>query len=81
MAGHTEPTIAINGHVLTEGQAMIVRCAVEAFASDLAENGLGDDDDGMAVTDRYQRRLAEIRRFIFDVNRDADAAGSQDGAA
>ena len=60
----TEPQITINGHALTPAQSMTVRCAIENFASSL-EKGLGDDDDGKAMTAAYQARIEEIRRMIF----------------
>ena len=62
----TEPTITINGHVLSEGQAMTIRVAIEAFASELVSEGLGDDEHGKRMVDLYVLRINEIRRFIFE---------------
>lgn len=59
-----EPSITINGVPLTVGQAMTVRCAIESFATTL-EDGLGDDEEGRAMTAAYQARINELRAMIF----------------
>jgi hypothetical protein len=56
-----EPIITINGTLLSSAQAMTVRCAIESFASDLAWNGLGDDDVGRGICEKYIARIREIR--------------------
>lgn len=65
-AATTEPTITINGHVLTIGQAMTVRCAIEAFATDLSD-GLGDDPHGQRMTIGYMQRINDIRKMMQNV--------------
>lgn len=61
-----EPTVTINGKRLTEAQAMTVRVAIEHFASDLREEGLGGDEHGKTMTAAYLARISEIRRLIFN---------------
>lgn len=61
--------ININGRELSEPQAMTVRVAIEAFASDLAEpNHLGDDAHAKSMTTEYLARIDEIRDLIFGDN-------------
>ena len=60
-----EPSIFINGVKLFEGQAMSLRVAVEVFISYLIENGLGDDEHGIAMKKLYLERLGEIRHLMF----------------
>ena len=55
----TEARITVNGHLLTQGQTMTIRCAIEAFAAELrANNEVGD------IAALYIERIKEIRRFI-----------------
>ena len=61
MSAFTEPAMTINGVALTIAQAMTVRVALEAFAADLAERGLGDDAHGIAMTEGYLRAIRDIR--------------------
>lgn len=60
-----EPSIFINGIKLFEAQAMSLRVAVEVFISDLMEDGLGDDEHGIAMKKSYLERLGEIRDLMF----------------
>jgi len=60
-----EAIIVINGQQLTEAQAATVRVALEGFASDLHNDGLGDDDHGKAMTKIYQDRISEIRKPLY----------------
>ena len=60
-----EAAITINGHALTFGQSMTVRCALENMSMSLALNGLGDDDGGRATDAAYQSRIDEIRDMIY----------------
>jgi len=62
-----EPIITIWGHELSIGQSMTIRVAIESFASDLMENGLGDDDLGKRMTEEYMKRIEEIRELIIGV--------------
>ena len=59
-----EALITINGSALTPGQAMTIRVAIETFAIDLADNGLGDDPHGQAMTSGYLKAIQEIRRMM-----------------
>lgn len=56
-----EPTITVNGVLLSEGQAMTVRVALESFAIDLTENGLGSDEHGRKMTEGYLTCIVGIR--------------------
>jgi hypothetical protein len=61
-----EPIITVNGHKLTEAQAMTVRVAIESFAAMLAEDGaLGADEHARALTDLYKTRLAQIQIAMY----------------
>jgi hypothetical protein len=60
-----EPDITINGVPCTTAMAMTLRVAIEHFASDLRENGLGEDETGRAICQGYLARIDEIRRLIF----------------
>ncbi len=60
-----EPLITIWDKELTIGQSMTVRVAIESFASDLQENGLGDDEHGKRMVEAYLNNIDEIRRLIF----------------
>lgn len=55
-----EPTITVNGSLLTVGQAMTVRVALGAFALDLRTDGLGDDQHGTDITRAYLVRIKEV---------------------
>jgi hypothetical protein len=61
-----EPTITINGQVCTDAMAMTIRVALEGFAMDLKEHGLGDDVHGKTMVQLYQARIDEIRKLIFN---------------
>ena len=62
-----EPRININGERLTDGEAMTVRAAIEAFAADLTsddpEAGTGD----VKMNQGYLMCIQEIRRMLFNV--------------
>jgi hypothetical protein len=59
-----EPEIIINGHKITESMAMAIRVAIEIFAFDLCENGLGNDELGKEMTKLYLDRINEIRKVM-----------------
>ena len=59
-----EPEIIINGQNVGPGCAMTIRVAIEVFASDLIENGLGDDEMGKDMTKAYRERIDDIRRAM-----------------
>jgi hypothetical protein len=59
----TEPTIVINGRILTQNQAMTVRVALASFGAMLAEPdalGVGDEAEGLA--EFYKTQLAQVQR-------------------
>lgn len=58
------PGDTYTGHVLSDAQAMTVRCAVETFAVSLTLNGLGDNKLGRDICAGYLARIAEIRQFL-----------------
>lgn len=62
----SEAAITINGHALTVGQSMTVRCAIEGFASSLSDGGLGDDEHGRRMTEGYLARIREIRGMVVN---------------
>jgi hypothetical protein len=55
-----EAEITINGAKLTETESMTVRVAIDTLANVLAE-GLGFENDGIALTDRYMTSLSRIQ--------------------
>ena len=59
-----EPTITINGTTLTTGQAMTMRVALESFAIDLRDHGLGDDDHGVRMVRGYLAAVEVIHELI-----------------
>ena len=63
--GVDEPEIIINGTRLTIGQAYTLRVAVSSFATELKNEGLGDDAHGVAMTAGYLARLNEIFKLML----------------
>lgn len=61
----SEPCITINGVTLTTGQAMTVCVALELFAFSLTGEGMGDDEQGRAMTQGYLNAIREIHRLMF----------------
>lgn len=55
-----EAEIIINGHVLTLGEAMAVRVAVESFVMELRGEGLGEDETGKELTRLYLQSLDRV---------------------
>lgn len=61
-----EPTITINGQMLTKGQAMAVRVAITNFHDDMHKaDTLGKDEHGLAMTKAYRERLTEVITIIL----------------
>jgi len=58
-----EPKITINDKLLSDGEAMTIRVAVESFAHDLISNGLGNDDTGKAICRGYLTNINKIRNI------------------
>ena len=60
-----EANITINGQLLSIGEAMTLRVALEAFAQDLHRDGLGDDEMGKDLCIGYQRSIEAIRAKLY----------------
>jgi hypothetical protein len=60
-----EPVVVINGQPCTQGEAMALRVAIESFAQDLRDNGLGEDETGKALTLGYLRNIDLLRLKMF----------------
>lgn len=56
--------MVVNGHELTIAESMTVRVAIENFATQLATEGLGDDEHGKRMAEGYTAAINEIRRKI-----------------
>lgn len=61
-----EADIVINGHKLTNSQAMTLRVAISLFVSEMSEpKALGDDEHGRFMTKAYFENVKEIEGLIF----------------
>ena len=58
MMSPREPHVTINGHELTQAQAMTMRVAINLFSIELQDDKFRDDLGGMGRL--YQARLREI---------------------
>jgi hypothetical protein len=58
-----EAVVTINGTRLTETESMTVRVAIDTLANVLAE-GLGFENDGIALTDRYMASLSRVQSLL-----------------
>jgi hypothetical protein len=58
-----EAVITINGTRLSDAESMTVRVAIDTLANVLAE-GLGFENDGIALTDRYMASLSRIQSLL-----------------
>lgn len=59
-----EPNIIVNGVTLTLAQSMTVRVALQAFATSLRDDGLGDDETGKQMVQGYLAAIRDINRLI-----------------
>jgi hypothetical protein len=59
-----EPRITVNGTPLSEAQAMTLRVALQSFLSEVATEGLGDDETGRAIARGYLARGGEINELL-----------------
>lgn len=60
---HAEPIIQINGHVLTDAQAMAVRVAVTIFHMEVSEDA--ESREGLGpIADLYRNRLSEVLKIM-----------------
>lgn len=69
---HNEPEIIINGENVGAGCAATIRVAIECFATDLHDNGLGEDEHGKIMTMNYLNRINDIRRIMGLIPSQAD---------
>lgn len=60
----SEPCIAINGKVLTVGQAAAVRVAVTAFHTEMHDPAAGVDL-GRELAEAYKVRLTEVLKIMM----------------
>jgi hypothetical protein len=58
-----EAEITINGAKLSDTESMTVRVAIDTLANVLVE-GLGLENDGIALTDRYMASLSRIQTLL-----------------
>jgi hypothetical protein len=64
----SEAVVTINGHRLSEGQAMTVRVALTDFLFTMADPmALGDDRHGRYMRDGYRDRVKEML-FLMKLN-------------
>ena len=59
-----EARILIEGTELSDGQAMTVRLALDAFRDRQQHEGLGDDERGRAMSSAYAKRADEVLALI-----------------
>lgn len=59
-----EPAITINGVPLTHAQAMTVRVALGAYAMELQNHGLGEDEHGRTMTGGYLAAIYDIHQIM-----------------
>jgi hypothetical protein len=64
-----EPDIIINGHKLTEAQALTVRVALQCFAVTMDEDRWKD----VPIRNNYLSRIAEINRYMIRPSHQASA--------
>jgi hypothetical protein len=62
-----ELVITVNGVRLTQGQALTVHVALNAYAGHLSakENTLGDDEHGKAMKEGYLRNIQGIQKLYI----------------
>ena len=60
-----EARITINETLLTSGQAMTVRVALESLARSLAVEGLGEDLLGEKIARAYGDRIVELHALMY----------------
>ncbi len=65
-----QPTITINGIVLSPSQASLIKIAIEAMSSDLIDIGLGEDETGRDMTKMYLARIDELRVMYLPEQKD-----------
>jgi len=63
---YKESSIVINGKNLTDQQTMIVRLALEHHLDDLINQGLGNDEHGLAMSKRTIELINEVKEIIYE---------------
>ena len=60
-----EATIIIGRKLLTPGQSMTIRVALNNFSIDLHHDGLGDDENGKRMASNYYiERIDDVQTMI-----------------
>jgi hypothetical protein len=61
------PKFSVSGVELNSAQCMTIWTALQSFAIDMKENGLGDDEHGKIMADAYRKRVIEINEICYSV--------------
>lgn len=61
-----EPKILINGHILSEAEAMAIRVAIQTFAISLEQDELGIDQHARIMSVAYLSNIDRINDFMQD---------------
>jgi len=60
-----EPSITVNGVVLSQAEAMTLRVALGSFVISLLSEGLGEDETGLAISQGYKRCADSIHKLMW----------------
>jgi len=63
----SHPKFSVSGVELNSAQCMTIWTALQSFAIDMKENGLGNDKHGKFMADAYRKRVEEINEICFRV--------------
>jgi hypothetical protein len=63
---HAEAKITVNGVELSVGQAMTLRVALTQFIFGMKEDGLGGDEQGIAIAAGYIDRGSEVLLLMLE---------------
>jgi hypothetical protein len=66
MSQPKELKITVNGVELSHGQSMTLRCALTSFVSEMATEGLGNDETGKAIARGYTDRGNEVLKIMLE---------------
>lgn len=67
MSPRPEVQVIINGVTLSSPQVMAVRVALAAFLDSMNQEGLGEDEHGVAMSDLYAQRSLEVLKIIHRI--------------
>lgn len=59
-----EPNMTINGLKCSPAMVATIRSAIEGFAMQLQNDGLGNDKYGKLIKEAYLARIEEIRKLM-----------------